>query len=544
MGKEFAMGKKEAARKSGMITDRKIKQEDKREAKHEVKQEDKKKNKLKEVKNRHLTNISLPFADEADNRKAALFFGDLEQRIILPRAEKNALIEDFEKALEFYAASGLSADDALERLDAKNLGGFYSRPANTWYALDNAARIYPFSMKHDYMAVFRLSAYLKEDVVPEILQMALTFTIKRFPSFATTVKKGFFWHYLDSTKRRYVVEPETGMPCQPIRIGRSGSQSFRVLYYKNRISAEFFHILTDGTGGMCFLKTLIAEYFRLLGVPSSCGNGILPVNGIVSPGEITNEFLNIHPEGAASGFVDKAAVQYGGKLARVKPCRVIHFKIDAASLKDVAVRKGATVTAYILSLMFVAGRRASDAIDGEFNIQVPVNMRKFYPSETLRNFSMYCGIRLPLADIRDTDALIPEIMRQLREKASCRAMNEMVNATNRLINAIRFIPLFLKAPVAREVYGFLGDRIFSNTLSNLGVVSLPPELAERTESMDFVLGAAITNRASCSMLTFGKWTTLSVSKNTADPSFEEAIYDLLCRDGLNPVVEGSELIAD
>jgi len=522
------MGKKEAAQKSNMITVRKERQ----------------KGKKKDLKNRHSPNTNFSFADEADNQKAALFFNDLERRLILPKAEKNALIEDFKNALKFYIASGLSIDDALERLDAKNLGGFYSRPSNTWYSLDNAAKIYPLSMKHDYMAVFRLSAYLKEDVVPEILQMALTFTIKRFPSFATTVKKGFFWHYLDATKRRYIVEPETGIPCQPIRIGQSGSQSFRVLYYRNRISTEFFHILTDGTGGMCFLKTLIAEYFRLLGTAFVCGSGILPVNGMTSSGEIANEFLNIRPEGAASGFVDKAAVQYGGKLSHVRPCRVIHFKMNAAALKAVAGRKGATVTAYILSLMFVAGRRATDVIDGDFNIQVPVNMRKFYSSETLRNFSMYCGIRIPLTEISEPDTLIPEIMRQLTVKASRQAMNEMVNATNRMTKAIRFIPLFLKAPAARLIYGFLGDRIFSNTLSNLGVVSLPPELAGRIDSMDFVLGASITNRASCAMVTFGDTATLSVTKNTADPSFEEALYELLCRDGLTPVVEGSELIAD
>ncbi|HOQ07362.1 MAG TPA: hypothetical protein PK127_04535 [Clostridiales bacterium] len=508
------------------------------------KEKDRHKEGKKKLKNRHLPEISMPFAEEADNQKAAMFFDDLGRRIILPAAEKHAMMQDFANALKFYAASGLPADEALARLDPKNLGGFYSRPSNTWYPLDNAARIYPFSMRHDYMSVFRLSAYLKEDVVPEILQMALTFTIKRFPSFATTVKKGFFWHYLDATKRRYIVEPETGIPCQPIRIGRSGSQTFRVLFYRNRISVEYFHILTDGTGGMCFLKTLIAEYFRLLGVESACTDGVLPVNGLVSPNEVANEFLSIRSEGAASGFVDKSAVQFCGKLSRIRPCRVIHFKMDASALKAVAAGKGVTVTAYILSLMFVAARRATDRIDGEFSIQVPVNMRKFYPSGTLRNFSMYCGIRLPLAEISEPDALIPEIMRQLKEKASRQAMDEMVRATNRITNAIRFIPLFLKAPVARLVYGFLGDRIFSSTFSNLGVVSMPPEIAERIDSMDLVLGTAITNRAGCSMVTYGNTATLSVSKNTADPSFEEALYGLLCRDGLTPAVEGSELIAD
>lgn len=90
------------------------------------------------------------------------------------------------------------------------------------------------------MSVFRLSVYLKQSVVPELLQMALSFTIKRFPSFTTTLKRAFFWHYLDTTKRRFSVEQESGIPCQALKVALSGSQSFRVLYYNNRISVEFF----------------------------------------------------------------------------------------------------------------------------------------------------------------------------------------------------------------------------------------------------------------------------------------------------------------
>ena len=98
------------------------------------------------------------------------------------------------------------------------------------------------------------------------MQMALTFTMKRFPSFATTLKKGVFWHYLDTTKRRFSVEQEKDIPCQPLKVSHSGSQSFRALYWENRISVEFFHVLTDGSGGLIFLKTLVAEYLRLRGV--------------------------------------------------------------------------------------------------------------------------------------------------------------------------------------------------------------------------------------------------------------------------------------
>ena len=40
------------------------------------------------------------------------------------------------------------------------------------------------------------------------------------------------------------------------------SCALRVIPYKNRIAVEFFHSLTDGTGGLIFLKTLLAEYIQ------------------------------------------------------------------------------------------------------------------------------------------------------------------------------------------------------------------------------------------------------------------------------------------
>lgn len=38
---------------------------------------------------------------------------------------------------------------------------------------------------------------------------------------------------------------------------------FRVTYYKNRINLEVFHVLTDGMGGINFLRELTYQYLRL-----------------------------------------------------------------------------------------------------------------------------------------------------------------------------------------------------------------------------------------------------------------------------------------
>ena len=82
--------------------------------------------------------------------------------------------------------------------------------------------------------------------------------------------------------------------------------------------------------------------------------------------------------------------------------------------------------------MFIAGKAATDELKGEQSIQVPVNMRKFYPSRTLRNFSLYCGIRLPVERIGDVESMTGEISSQLERKGSKEAMDRMLTGTERL----------------------------------------------------------------------------------------------------------------
>lgn len=476
-----------------------------------------------------------------DAERIHRFFADFRTHCLMRRREERKLRGDFEKAIVYYHRQGMELEEILERLAVKNLGGFYARPATLWFPLDDAAKVYPLSLEHGRMPMFRLSVYLKEDVVPELLQMALNFTIRRFPSFATTLKKGFFWHYLDTTKRRFNVQLECDIPCQPLKVSASGSQSFRVLYYGNRISVEFFHVLTDGTGGMTFLKVLTAEYLRLNGVKFQPGENLWDINATPATEEFENVFAKVPHSATASGFVDKPAVQMNGKLSNNLPCQIFHFKMNVEQLRQAAKRHDCTISVYMLAQMFLAGRAATDDLHGEASIQVPVNMRKFYPTKTVRNFSMYCGVRLPVDQINDIEGIIEPIREQINQKTTKEVMSQMLTAADRLVNVLKLVPLVIKQPVAKVVYGFLGDKIFTNTLSNLGVVQMPPELEEHIESLDFVLGPEITNRVSCTMVSIKNTATFTITKMTVDPSFEEKMYDLLVADGIDVQVEGSGL---
>lgn len=377
-----------------------------------------------------------------------LYFA-LAARIDLPRAQKRALISDYRRAAEVLVSRGLSPAEAAARLGHERLGDFYLSAPDYWYPLDDAAKIYPMSMTDGWMSVFRLSAYLDAPVEPSLLQLALDLTMPRFPFFATKIKRGVFWHYIDGVKRRFTVQPETELPCAPMNVAAGDSQSFRVLYYGRRVSVEFFHILTDGTWGLAFL------------------------------------------------------------------------------------------TALLLAFMTEAAHAASDESRGDISIQVPVNMRKFCPSKTLRNFSMYCSVRTPWAEAGEAERLLPDITRQLSERASETAMRGMLASTAEMVRLLGRVPLAVKRPAARIAYGFLGERAFTSTLSNLGAAKLPPEVEAHVEKLDFVLGTGERARAACAMVTLKGRALRSVTKLTDDKTFETRLLSLLEGAGVPVKLSGS-----
>ena len=472
------------------------------------------------------------------------FMTEVRRHVDLSRKHTERMIRDFESAILFYLDSGVSLEEALRRLDPVNLGGFYVNQDYSWYPLDNAAIVYPLSMKFGQMPVFRLSVYLKKPVEPAILQMALNFVIKRFPVFATTVKTGVFWHYLDSTKKRFKVDVEKYIPCQPIKVSKSRAQSFRVIYYENRISVEYFHILTDGNGGLVFLNSLVGEYLRLLGHDIRYTDNCLDPNQLVDPAEVRNEFASAEITEGANGFTGTPAVQMSGKLSYIKPCQVLHFELNVDQVRKAAHNYGTTITGYLLGVMFLAQRAATEDTSGEIKIQVPINMRKFNKSRTLRNYSMYFSCDLPIADILKLQDIIPQINTQLKERSTEELMNAMMTTTIKLIKAVRLIPLVIKRPVVKMVYGFLGEGIFSNVLSNLGQVRVDRSMAPYIDKYDFVLGTSDTFRATCSAVSFGNKLVFSVSKMTKAPTFEERLYRIFTEEGLDVEMTGSGVYED
>ncbi|MCE5343049.1 MAG: hypothetical protein LLF96_05585 [Eubacteriales bacterium] len=469
------------------------------------------------------------------------YLNDVRARIDLHPRFIDSLMEDHVRALRWYADHGVPVSDGMKRLDPAQLGDFYLRERTAWYPLDTAAKIYPLSMGLKRMTMYRLSFYLKYPVEPEILQMALTYTIRRFPYFATTIKCGLFWHYIDSAMRRFAARPETKTPCAPICLNASSSPTFRVVWYQNRVGVEFFHVLTDGTGATIFLRTLLHEYLRLLGYDTPLDEGIFSLTEAPDPREWVDDFSLADERPAQEGFGHQSALQLRRVLTLQKSSRILHFDLPLPALREAAKERNVTVTTLILSLMMLALKPATETHGGKrkIHIQLPVNMRKYYPSHTLRNFSMYCSISMHPRQITTLENILPEISAQVSRGTSKENLDGTMTLSSKLVRYLRFVPLIIKRPIAYLLYGRLSNGVFTTAFSNLGLITLPEGMRPHVEKFDAVLGPPIRNRLGCSLCSYGEHAMFTIVESSAFPVFENVLYDQLCALSLTPYVEGT-----
>ncbi len=480
-----------------------------------------------------------------DEEKAWIepFLDTVYAHLSLGKRDTKALLLDHQKVIRYLLDQGASQDVCIKRLSPHQLGDFYQKPCNHWFALDVAAKVYPLRLHLAQMNVFRVSCELKEVVVPEVLQMALTYTIKRFPTFATTLKHGFFWHYLDGINVRFPIREENQMPCKPIGIAKSMAPSFRVLYFHKRISVEFFHALTDGTGAGMFLSTLVHTYLQLLGADIPLHDGIVDINESPPMSEMTDQFPLCDKGTKGSTFADQPALQISGGLSIRQPCEVYHFDMPTDRLLHTARSHGVTITTLMLSYLFLACKASVRPTHQKrkLQIQMPINMRKIYPSNTLRNFSMFAPIRLDPSEVTDLEGILPLVASQVKQGVCKEAVDQGVRSACDLVSGLKFVPLMIKRPIAHLLTQYLGDRLFTTTLSNVGIVALSPQTLLYVEKVFYTIGASMASRAMCCMCTTGNHTVLTITKSTVNPTFENALYDILQKDNLVHHVEGSKV---
>ena len=344
------------------------------------------------------------------------FLTTLDEAIRLSSEQQSAIRADFLQGISVLVKRGATLSEALRRLAPNRLGGFYEKEACVFYPLDNGAKQYPLIMKRGQMAMFRVTAILREPVVPELLQLALTFVIRRFPHFATRMRRGAFWYYLKPCLARYAVTPQTDNLCQPIDLSDDRQQLFRVMYGSTAVTVEIFHILTDGMGGTIFLQSLLAEYYRLLGEEAAPVEGqVIDTVAVAQSGDTENGFWRFHSRDRGDNIIGAPAIQIPAVRLPQGEVYADQFRFNATDLHRVAAEHTVSVTALMAAIILLACSHTARAKSGSYRIQIPINLRKLFDCNTLRNFAWFCTLSADAAKPYTPEALLSELAGQLRQ---------------------------------------------------------------------------------------------------------------------------------
>ena len=111
-----------------------------------------------------------------------------------------------------------------------------------WFALDNAAKIFPAIISEEIPVVFRLTAVLKHPVKVDQFRKAVLIVEKRFPYYKVQLKEGFFWFYLEHLPKHIPVELDEDVLCRKFQRGevlvrflvRGKQDQYRVFTYYYR----------------------------------------------------------------------------------------------------------------------------------------------------------------------------------------------------------------------------------------------------------------------------------------------------------------------
>ncbi|MGV8905243.1 MAG: hypothetical protein ACOH15_01450 [Acetobacterium sp.] len=397
--------------------------------------------------------------------------------------------------------------------------------------------------------VYRMTIGLSESVDPVSLQKALEQIIHRFPYFQVTLKRGLFWYYYEHTEAIPKVEEETFYPCKTMRQIQGKTFPFRVLYYNSYIHIEFNHSICDGSGGLMFLQTLLIEYFKEKKgiVPENLGKS-MDILADVDPREFEDSFKVYYKQGVPPPPGNKKVFHFPFELLDKGEYLLLTGIVPVDPLLGLARKYGCTLTQFILALYFESIQEYIQTSDmsekkkhrQKIAINVPIDLRRMFPSITLRNFFISLNPEIDLAlGFYTREEIIEQIKGYMGLYMNEKNINRYIsrNVRNEQFIFLRIIPLWVKKLFMPVIYKRYGERGYTSGLSNLGKVTFPEEITPYIKSLEVFPPPSVESRLKLVMVTYNNNLSLSFGKTTGETVIEKIFFRKIRQLGIHVKID-------
>ncbi len=409
-----------------------------------------------------------------------------------------------------------------------------------WNKLDNAAKLYPAASTKADTHVFRFSCELYEDVDPEILQAALDETIKFFPVYQYILKRGLFWYYLETTSLLPVVKEEYKPPCNEIYDKNQKTLLYEVTYFSNIINLEMYHVLTDGTGAINFLKNIITKYFS-----KKYGLGELSIDYDASHTQMADDSFSRY-SGKNNPDIKKVKNPKAHKLTGPKysenRIKIIRGSLPLKKVLETAHEHHSTLTAFLAGCLIQAIHEEMPNHQKKFPVvlSIPVNLRNYFKSESARNFF---GIVYTKYDFFEKTAVLDDLLNKINDdfqkELTSEKIKAMINSNNKLEKNVfvRLAPLFFKDFVLKIGYKHTSSRSTA-TLSNVGIIKIDDKISQYVRSIDVCTG---TNRLQVCICSFKDKLSISFTSPFINSDIQRCFFRTLSQFGIDVEISANQI---
>jgi NRPS condensation-like uncharacterized protein len=416
------------------------------------------------------------------------------------------------------------------------------------YRMDNAALLFSFVCSARIPCLFRLTATLLEPINANLLQKALNRIIERFPYYRVNQRPGLFWFYWETNLGKPKVIADSKYPNQELPVRKKGIFPFRVRAFQNRIAVEFYHALTDGTGGLTFLKALVAEYLTLKGVQTNDWGDIFRFGQKPHNEEYEDAYKRFYIPMYPSMKLADVAFKLPYKLEKKG---IFHIMTGITDVKEILAKSkelNVTLTEFLVSIYLDSlqeiyhelPEKQQKKLAHPIRLQVPVNLRRFYPSKTMRNFSLFVtpGID-PRLGFFSFEEILETVYHYMRVEVNDRYISQNIkrNVRGELHPLMRVTPLFIKRVGGKAVYKRMGEKLYSGSITNLGRVVVPEAFGKEIESFQFVPTSSASNKSTCAVASFKDKLYLNFGRVIKETILQRKFFRKLKKQGISVKIE-------
>ena len=363
--------------------------------------------------------------------------------------------------------------------------------------LEQAGLFYASISDKPMEGMFRISATLKDDVDAGMLQDALDTVTRRIPYMQYVYDGEFILSSLVDTGKPLKAVEDYGHPMIPIN-WKAGNPLCQLSWKGRTVSIDAFHALTDGHGALVMLMSVLGEYIkRKYGSQIEYSSLVLDPSQEPDPEELEDAYKRYARRPSVVDRHRDAFEIKGGKGEKDDSLRLVHIKADLSAVKAKAKEAGCSITAFLSTLLIDAIQEVKESAlktrlsKKPIRLTIPVDLRRFYETKTLRNFLSYAdvGIKTKLGHFTIPE-IANQVQSQMREKVTEKWLNALFSGDLKVLNnnVAKITPMFIKRGIATLGMHFLGEGRFSSTLSNLGNIVLPIAMSEQIADMNFMLG--------------------------------------------------------